>query len=312
MTRNLPLFLDHIGMFRHFRNSLLGFALLLTACDRPPDGPAAASATPVAAADSAAAAAAPASAGSRYDFTQPSARFELADDLEEISGIALIDATTLAAVQDEKANLYLIDPADGSIRRTVDFGKKGDYEDVALAAGALFVLESNGTLHRLDDWNGEKAKATEIELDLPKKCDAEGLAYDGAGLVVVCKEEPGQGLDGRRAAYAFDLDGAPRGSGPAFTLDLDALAQAGGWKAKDFKPAALAIHPHTGRRYVLSSAARALAILSAEGTLEETVALDAERFPQPEGLAFTPEGDLFISSEGAGGPGLLFRFSPQP
>ena len=64
---------------------------------------------------------------------------------------------------------------------------------------------------------------------------------------------------------------------------------------------------------MLSSVRKALVLLDpADGTLLDVWPLPDDLFRQPEGLAFLPNGDLYISSEGSGGKAMLARFSYQP
>ena len=106
--------------------------------------------------------------------------------------------------------------------------------------------------------------------------------------------------------YRVDLTTGERSDEPAFTLDRDQLDPGGA----PFKPSGLAFHPATGELYVLSAVRRALIVLSPEGELRAAVALPARLYPQAEGIAFAPDGTLFISSEGDGTAGTLLRFLP--
>ena len=49
--------------------------------------------------------------------------------------------------------------------------------------------------------------------------------------------------------------------------------------------------------------------MNQEGTLEAIWQLPEDLFPQPEGIAFLPDGDLFISNEGRGGKANILRFN---
>jgi len=44
-----------------------------------------------------------------------------------------------------------------------------------------------------------------------------------------------------------------------------------------------------------------VAVLNPEGALKKIIELKGKEFLQPEGLAFTPDGKLYISNEGKGG-----------
>ena len=64
-----------------------------------------------------------------------------------------------------------------------------------------------------------------------------------------------------------------------------------------FNPSAIAIHPLTNERYVLSATNRMIAIYK-DKTLTNVFPLPAQLYFKPEGLDFAENGDLFLSSEG--------------
>jgi uncharacterized protein YjiK len=290
----------------------LGSAVLLAGCtsDGEPllDTPATEQAASASAVDVADRAAAPASLSLPYDFAAASATFELPEALREISGLALLPDGRLAAVQDETGVLYTLDAATGAIVEERTFAGAGDYEDVEHADGAVWVLMSNGTLIELPDGDGP---AREHDTPLKGKCDAEGLALDAARsrLLIACKEDPGEGLDedAVRAVYAFDLGARALDTSPAYVFDRRTLDA-----RDDFKPSALAIRPGTAELYVLSSVRNALAVVGADGRVASVVELPEATNAQPEGLAFAPDGTLFLSNEGPEGPATLQRFDTRP
>jgi uncharacterized protein YjiK len=264
-----------------------------------------------------------------YRFDAPAARFELPGRLDEISGLTVLDEARLGAVQDEDGDLYVIDAATGEVVHTHDFGGGGDYEGVERVGDRVVVLRSDGRLFVIGDWQEEKAKAESLDLDLHGGCDAEGLAYDAAGdrLLIACKEDPGRGLRGSRALYAFDLNTSRLGPAPAYVIHADSLVRSDAEHAVDeavrafvrplvdinaFKPSALAVHPETGEIYVLSSVRKVLVVLDRGGAIAAVWPLADDDLPQPEGLAFLPNGTLFIASEAAGGSAVLLRFDYRP
>jgi len=68
-------------------------------------------------------------------------------------------------------------------------------------------------------------------------------------------------------------------------------------KQIQLNPSALAIHPLTGDWYILSATNRLLAVYN-QGALKAVYPLPAEVYYKPEGMAFCPNGDLYLSSEG--------------
>ena len=63
------------------------------------------------------------------------------------------------------------------------------------------------------------------------------------------------------------------------------------------KPSAAAIDPVTKDLYVLCSVNKLLLILDAQGKVKDVIPLNPKIYKQPEGMTFTPGGDLIISNE---------------
>ena len=51
-----------------------------------------------------------------------------------------------------------------------------------------------------------------------------------------------------------------------------------------------------------------LMVLDRNGKVLDLQDLDNKLFLQPEGICFSPQGDLFISNEGRGGKGYILKF----
>lgn len=241
-----------------------------------------------------------------YRFDQPVARFEMPEALREISALTVLNARQLGAVQDEDGDLYVLSSETGEVVRVVPFGPPGDYEGIELVGDRLFVLRADGAILELDGWTGGEARATIYETGLgAKACDAEGLGAEGQRLLIACKEE---GDDDRNAVYAFDLATNALVPQPVSRIARDAVPG----NDKKLRPSALAVHPVTGHTVVLSSKREALIALDATGTVAGVWDLGPANFEQPEGLAFLPNGDALVSSEGGDGPAVILRFAYQP
>lgn len=243
-----------------------------------------------------------------YRLGVPDAVVALPAELREISGLTVLPSGRLGAVQDEQGTIYEVDPATGLVVDRLAFEGAGDFEGLALVPGdAVWALRSDGDLFRIYRDAAGRPAARHVETALRSRNDAEGLVYDAAGhrLLIACKEWPGPDLGDVRAIYAFDLATETLSEAPVFQLDR---TQVDGQAA--FKPSALAVHPTTGQIYVLSSVRTSLAVLTPDGVLLGVAEIPARFAPQPEGLAFTADGTLYVASEGPAGPGALLRYPP--
>lgn len=248
-----------------------------------------------------------------YSLEEPDVSFALAEELMEISGLTLLPDGRLGAVQDEEGILYALNRETGAIEARYPFGETGDYEGVETVGDRVFILRSNGTLLELSGWSDENVQVRTFSTDLKGKNDTEGLAYDVTNerLLIACKEDPGNGLDeDLKAIYAFDLSTGELDPEPAFVIDLEASEQHNVEKGK-FKPSGLAVHPSDGTIYVISSVAKVLVVLNQDGVIQHVSPLPETLFEQPEGLAFMPDGTLFLASEGDDGPAMIYRYSNQ-
>lgn len=268
----------------------------------------------------------PSASEAPYAFDAPDAGFILPNALEEVSGLTMLDERHLGAVQDEDGIIFVLDAETAEVVGTHRFGGGGDYEGIAQAGTETVVLRSDGRLFVVEDWRAERSDARTVDPGLHADCDAEGLAFDGERLLIACKESPGRGRRGVRAVFAFDLSRSERPAEPAYRIHADSLGRPGGTVLDDrvrrivrplsdinaFKPSALGIHPLTGQLYVLSSVRKLVAVLDRDGSLAAVWPLPDRHLPQPEGLAFLPDGTLWVASEAAGRRPTLLQFSYRP
>ena len=217
--------------------------------------------------------------------------------LKEISGIAYIDNERFACIQDEQGVIYIYNHTTGKVEKEVSFASPGDYEDIALVGRTAWVVRADGKLFEVDLNSG---KATQHSTPLTQEHNVEGLAYDKANsrLLLAIKDDEPNGADSK-GIYGFDLATKKLANSPVYKIDLahEQFATGKGKKGKGIKPAALGIHPATGEIYVTDGPKSRLLIMDSKGAIKELLPL-GKAFEQPEGLTFSPEGDLYISNEG--------------
>ncbi len=237
-------------------------------------------------------------------------------ELREISGLSTTaQAGVLCAVSDERGEAFFLDATSGAILRRVFFREKGDFEGVEVIGHRLYVVRSNGQVYEIEHWQRRKPRILCHETFLTKTEDVEGLGYDARrnALLLACKGIPDSAHE--RRVYAFDLYHKQLLDTPIYRI---APREVNLWvpyeeveKQNFFSPSGIAVHPQSGDVYVLSTSLKRLVVLDyATGDIRYVTRLDRKTMPQPEGIAFAPDGTMFVASEGKKGDGVILRFSP--
>lgn len=235
----------------------------------------------------------------------------LINRLEEISGIAFApnDDTHLMAVNDEEGKLYPVDLQNSKgLYAPMKFSKSGDYEDLCFADGHWLVLQSNGTLLQLPTGDSINPDSTRKLKTLPKG-SYEALFSSNDTVWSACKDCP---TDADKTTLIYLMKA---GGDTLQWLRTDTLYYSSALP-KDrnvLQVSAMARHPLTGQWFILSHLSKRLLITNDRWQIEESYNLPRAIFTQPEGIAFSRNGDLYISSEGDENPGYImqFRYTPK-
>jgi hypothetical protein len=225
--------------------------------------------------------------------------------LREISGIDFISREKLVAINDESGTLFFVDPLTGSYE-VVDFGKKGDYEDVVTAGDCFYVLRSDGHIFQVK--TSDYKLVGEFENNFGKHVEFESLYYDRTleQLVLICKE------CGRNSEsiYAYRFDIAEKRFLPEvyFTIPWKEIRRMARNNQIECKPAGAAINPVTNKLFIIASVGKVLLECSRDGVLEHVYAINSYHFQQPEGITFAPDGSMYISNEAVQGKATILLF----
>ncbi len=229
-------------------------------------------------------------------------------ELLEISGIAWIDDSRFACVQDEEGKIFIYNITNKNIEKTISFAAPGDYEGIAITEKAAWVLRADGTLFELADYTSAKPTAVQHKTTLTEKHDVEGLNYDFKNnrlLLAIKGKEPS--TDEYKGIYEFDLETKKFNSTPVYKLQLADPILKDVKKKQKYEPSDLAIHPLTNDVYILEGAEPKLLVLSPDGKMKKLVWLKNKEFIQPEGIDFNSQGELFISNEGQKKQGNILK-----
>lgn len=270
-----------------------------------------------------------------YDLNSPDHEYELQKILREISGIAWYSHNKIACIQDEQGIIFLFDEETGKISDSYTFGKNGDYEGIAVYQDTAWVLKSNGTIYKVTNFTRDNRKTFIFPTPLSARNNTEGLVYDFSenNLLIACKNQPSingkEQLTGFRTIYRFDIFENKLEVKPAYLIDPKWFS--GFEETKYFKrislnlanklhlaensvfnPSGIAIHPLEDELYIISATPGKLIVMNRDGNIRHIQTLDKHIFRQPEGICFSPEGDLYISNEGNNGRGNILKFKYRP
>ena len=267
-----------------------------------------------------------------YDLDQPTKVLPLSSKLMEISGLSYHPTKNqLLAIHDEKGLIYFINKETGKIEDYKNFGKGGDYEGIEKVGNKIYVIKSNGTISVYD--LDKKDSEDKIKTPLSTANDVEGLGYlkNENSLLIACKGKASIDKDEKlkktKAIYQFDLNKNKFNKTPWLLVEDDLLTKRVKQhfpkekhskkflekmkdRVKTFSPSGIAIHPNTQHIYILSSQGKTLLEFSPQKELFAIHFLD-KKHAQPEGICFSPDGDLFISNEGRGLSPKIFIYEKK-
>ncbi len=247
-----------------------------------------------------------------YDLRSPAEVHQLPEVLEEISGLTYFAKNTLAAINDEHGRVYLYDLVAKRIKKgeNIKFSGKGDFEGIELVDGYMYAIKSNGDLYRFSTIMYEVVE--KIKGPFKSENDIEGLGYNHVThqlLIALKGKGDTEDVDVKgKAVYAFDLETQKHEKMPVYVLKDKDLKRVLGSKETKVRPSGIAVHPITNEVYMLASTGRALIVFHQDGRPKNFTTLKRSLFPQPEGITFSPEGDLFISNEQEGEGGTILHF----
>ncbi len=235
-----------------------------------------------------------------YNLNRPET-FKLPSALDEISGIVyVLKDNSVLAINDERGWLYKVHLKDDLDIQKWHYYKGADFEDLVLVDSTFYVLESNGNIIRFKVITPDSVQAQEHEFPVQGKNEFEILYRDPQvnQLVMLCKDCQADDKNSL-TAYAFNLDSNAYITKPVYVIDIRKIEDLMDEKKLRFKPSAATVNPVTGELFIVSSINKSLVVADVNGVPKQVYKINPKLYKQPEGIAFTPHGDLLISNESA-------------
>jgi uncharacterized protein YjiK len=231
---------------------------------------------------------------SGYDLEHPRV-LPLPVVLNEISGLAYYAKdSSLFAIQDEEGYLYKLFPYKHDSMFRWRYADPGDYEDLCIYNQSFYILRSDGDIYH--SIIGDSISTTKY--DFPgKDNEFESIYYDPDRQVLrlVCK---GCEQDKKKLLSTYTFDPVSRQyADDSFKINTRELAHLRNQDKIKFKPSAATIHPISGKIYLVSAINNLLVVANRDGSIDNAYELNKKHYKQPEGIAFAPDGTMFISNE---------------
>lgn len=249
-----------------------------------------------------------------YNLNNPE-KFTLSEDLQEISGITFEkgNPSMLFAQQDEDGKLFYFKPGDKNTQ-SVTFGKKGDYEDLAIINNIVVMLRSDGSLFSfaMQDVKKQTVSAKHWK-DLIPKGEYESLAATDQDslLYVLCKQCNIDKKTSQTTGYLLKIADGNISKEDSFNIDNESIDKIYDLKGKAFRPSALTKNITTDEWFILSSVNKLLVVTDHQWKIKAAYPLNPKLFNQPEGITFDSNNNLYISNEAGDktGTATLLKFN---
>jgi uncharacterized protein YjiK len=247
-----------------------------------------------------------------YDMEHPK-KMEIGKVLTEISGIVYNDDQpgSFLAISDSRRQVFELNSQKIKLKDYTDkvVPPDSDLEDITKVNDTLYLLSSRGLIYQVTTGHDSNSIAS-YQINLPGQNDFETIYYDPSvkGLIMICKTCAFEKGKHERSAFKFDLETRKFDTTALFTISSEDVKKIVKDDDAKFDPSAAAIHPINKRLYMLSSAGNLLVVVDTRGKVIEAYHLNPDEFPQAEGIAFAPNGDMYIANEGKYGKPTLLIF----
>jgi uncharacterized protein YjiK len=237
-------------------------------------------------------------------------KWQMPSFLNEISGICWVDEERIACVPDEQGIVFIYNISSAKIENQIQFADSGDFEAITKTDDAYYVMRSDGHIFEINT-SLKKTVVKQYHILINEPNDIEGLFYDETEKrFLIVNRLPDPQAPTKKSIYSFDLSTKKLIDKPIYEIDLSGILiikENDEDKKEVFLPSDIAIHPITSDIYLVDGIHSSIQIIDATGKIKSYIKLDKNDFPKPEGLTFSPKGDIFISSEGIKQNGFIAK-----
>ncbi len=235
--------------------------------------------------------------------TQPrSNNVALSPALLEVSGLAAASENSVFAHNDEHAIVHEIDVETGRATRIFALGDptiEGDFEGIAVAAGMIYLVTSDGLIYAaIPGRDGERVAYRTHDSGVGPLCEVEGLtnAPDGGYLLLLCKRLRRGQSPPRLEIHRWRLGTEHAEPEPWLSIPLDSFLSDS--EAAELGPSGIEWDSVNERFLIVSGRSQLLISIDRQGNVIETRQLQTALHPKAEGIAILPACRLLLADEG--------------
>lgn len=237
-------------------------------------------------------------------------KWQMPNCLNEISGICWVDEERIACVQDKEGTIFIYNISSEKIENQIQFADSGDFEAITKADDAYYVMRSDGHIFEINT-SLKNTLVNQFHISINETDDIEGVFYDETEKrLLIVNRQPNLQAPTKQSIYGFDLSTKKMINTPIYEIDLSSIVVI---KENDkenievFLPSDIAIHPKASDIYLTDGINSSILVIDPLGKIKSFIKLNKNEFPKPEGLTFSPKGDIFISSEGIKHNGFIAK-----
>ncbi|MBL7697185.1 MAG: hypothetical protein JNK79_03475 [Chitinophagaceae bacterium] len=218
----------------------------------------------------------------------------------------------MACLQNEIGSIFLFNLETGLIDKEIPFGPPGNYEGMVLVNKTAYIGCADGRILEVQNYAADSPRVVEHGTHLTIDDRIVGLCYDRRNKRLLVSVRGNDKTDLQyKGIYAFNLALKRMPVRPVIKIDLRNPVF-GGIEPKNlqtvFQPSDLDINPRTGLLYIIDGTRRQLLRMRMSENIRDLKNMNREKFFQPEGITFTPSGELFVASKGdRDEPGMLLH-----
>jgi hypothetical protein len=243
-----------------------------------------------------------------YNIQSPDKVFILPSKLNEISGIAAVTDNIIACIADEKGIVYFYNLSSNAVVNKIRFADKGDFEDLNIIKDTIYALDSKGIIWVIKNFK-EQPVISSFSLAIQQPFELEGLCHRQDTLFIAAKYYHNKKRDkvGNLPVWEVPISNMQVNK---ILFDVPDIVKPDNSNEQiPFHTSALLYNETNAEWLFISSHSKAFMQCNENGVVLNVGKLQEEKFIQPEGICFTPSGNLLISNEGKDNSATILLFT---